>query len=337
VPGAGLRAKLTGAATDVGDPASVGVEDLGGDAVHDVPSRDRGGNEVLDRHVRVADDPACVLERPINAAARERLGFPTQKPEALLQRIIAASTTEGDTVLDPFCGCGTAIAAAQKLNRQWIGIDITHLAVNLIRHRLKDAYGDAITKTYQVIGEPTTVEDAEQLAREDPYQFQWWALGLVGARPTEQKKGADKGIDGRIFFHDEKEGGGKTKQIVLSVKAGKTQVSHVRDLWGVIQREEADLGVLISFQEPTRPMREEAASAGFYKSVGYGHSYPRLQLLTVAELLDGREINYPHPTGTTFRRAPRHKAAAVEAVPLFASLDDGPSDDDAEQPLSTEV
>ncbi len=251
---------------------------------------------------------------PINSRAAERLGYPTQKPEALLERILTASSNPGDVVLDPFCGCGTAIAVAQRMERQWLGIDITHLAVNLIRHRLKDAYGDAITKSYRVIGEPTTVEDAEQLAHDDPYQFQWWSLGLVGARPVEQKKGADKGIDGRIFFHDET--GGKTKQIILSVKAGKTGRAHVHELRGVMEREGAEIGVLISFQAPTRQMREEAASAGFYTSPGWNTTHPRIQLLTVAELLDAKEIDYPHMTGSTFKRAPRH----VAEVPMGDSL-----------------
>ena len=156
---------------------------------------------------------------PINSQAQERLGYPTQKPEALLARIIEASSNEGDVVLDPFCGCGTTIAAAQALGRQWIGIDVTNLAITLIRHRLKDTYGDDIEQAYQVIGEPVSVPDAEALAASDPYQFQWWALVLVGARPAEGKKGADQGIDGRIYFHDGDTG--KTKQIILSVKAGK--------------------------------------------------------------------------------------------------------------------
>ena len=180
------------------------------------------------------------------------LGYPTQKPEALLERIISASSNEGDTVLDPFCGCGTAIAVAQRLDRRWIGIDITHLAVSLIKHRLASAFGESAE--FEVVGEPVSVPDAETLAQSDPYQFQWWALGLVGARPVDQKKGADKGIDGRIYFHDEAESG-KTKQIILSVKAGKASVAHVRDLRGVIDREKAVIGVLISLQEPTQPMR----------------------------------------------------------------------------------
>ena len=181
---------------------------------------------------------------PINSQAQERLGYPTQKPEALLARIITASSHEGAIVLDPFCGCGTTIAAAQALGRRWIGIDVTNLAITLIRHRLRDTYGDDIEQTYQVIGEPVSVPDAEALATSDPYQFQWWALGLVGARPAEGKKGADQGIDGQIYFHDGDTG--KTKQIVISVKAGKLHAPYVRDLRGVVEREQAALGVLLT-------------------------------------------------------------------------------------------
>jgi hypothetical protein len=217
-------------------------------------------------------------------------------------RIINASSNDGDTVLDPFCGCGTAVAAAERLKRQWIGIDITHLAVTLIKHRLKDAFGDSVK--YKVIGEPVSVSDAQALARSEPYHFQWWALGLVGARPVEQKKGADKGIDGRLFFHDE--GNGKTKQIVLSVKAGQTGVAHVRDLRGVVDRENAEIGVLISMQESTQPMRTEAAGAGFYTSPWSGQNHARLQILTIAELLRGKNVDYPRFAGNvTFKKAPK--------------------------------
>lgn len=242
---------------------------------------------------------------PINSQAQEALGYPTQKPEALLERIIQASSNPGDVVLDPFCGCGTTVAAAQKLGRQWIGIDITHLAIGLMRKRLHDMFGDEAK--FKVIGEPTTAEDAAELAATDPYQFQWWALGLVGARPADQKKGADQGIDGRLFFHDEPRG--DTKQIIFSVKAGKVQSAYVRDLIGVLARERAEIGVLLSLNEPTRPMREEAASAGFYTSPWDNRAYPRVQLLTVAELLDGRGIQYPAGghTNVTHQRAPRAK------------------------------
>jgi DNA modification methylase len=167
---------------------------------------------------------------PINAKAAERLGYPTQKPESLLERIIESSSNEGDVVLDPFCGCGTAVAVAEKLNRDWVGIDLTYLATHLIKSRLLDALGESVD--YTVTGEPTTAEDAAKLAREDPDQFEAWALGLVGARSTTKKKGADGGIDGRLIFHEKPEG--KTRQVLISVKAGKVGVGHVRDLRGVI-------------------------------------------------------------------------------------------------------
>lgn len=259
---------------------------------------------------------------PLNSQAQERLGYPTQKPEALLERIISASSGEGDVVLDPFCGCGTTIAAAQKLNRRWIGIDVTHLAITLIRSRLTDTFAGAIK--YEVIGEPVSLPDAASLAVSDPYQFQWWALGLVGARPVEQKKGADKGIDGRIYFH---EGPGKTKQIILSVKAGKLHAPYVRDLRGVLEREKADIGVLISLEEPTAPMRKEAASAGFYTSPWGKH--PRIQIVTVEDLLTGKTIDRPPAQASvTFKRAPKAKADGAKPQPLdFAGDDDGPDPD----------
>ena len=238
--------------------------------------------------------------RPIGSQAAERLGYPTQKPVALLERIIQVSSSEGDTVLDPFCGCGTTIAAAQKLGRRWIGIDITQLAISLIRYRLGDSFGKDCR--FEVIGEPTSAPDAAALAKEDPYQFQWWALGLVRARPAEQKKGADQGIDGRLYFHDEGKGG-KTKQIIFSVKAGHVTVSHIRDLVGVINREKAQIGAFLSLEPPTSPMRREAASAGFYQSPWGKH--PRIQLLTIEDLLGGKSIDYLQAADVTFKKAQR--------------------------------
>ena len=254
---------------------------------------------------------------PIGAQAQERLGYPTQKPEALLARIITASSHEGAIVLDPFCGCGTTIAAAQALGRRWIGIDVTNLAITLIRHRLRDTYGDDIEQTYQVIGEPVSVPDAEALAAADPYQFQWWALGLVGARPAEGKKGADQGIDGRIYFHDGDTG--KTKQIVLSVKAGKLHAPYVRDLRGVVEREQAALGVLLTLNAPTKAMRTEAASAGFYASPWGQH--PRVQILTVGELMAGQKLDAPPPrqTSRTYKRAPKVIKKAGEQPGMFGN------------------
>ena len=258
---------------------------------------------------------------PIGARRAERLGYPTQKPEALLERILQASSNEGDVILDPFCGCGTTIATAERLGRRWLGIDITHLAISLIRHRLRDTHGDDIQETYRVVGEPVSLPDAEKLAADDPFQFQFWALGLVGARPAEQKKGADKGIDGRKYFHEVK--GGSTGQIMLSVKAGKTGPDHVRELRGVVEREDAALGALLSLKQPTPAMRAEAASAGSYASPWGRHA--RIQILTVAELLDGVQLDAP-PTRqvvSSFPKAPR--VAVPSPEPQRLDFDAQPS------------
>ena len=243
----------------------------------------------------------------VTSHSKERLGYPTQKPEVLLERIITASSNEGDVVLDPFCGCGTTVTVAHRLKRRWIGIDITHLAVALMRHRLRSAFGEEVEKIYEVVGEPKDVASARVLAEQDRFQFEWWALGLVGARPTEGKRGSDKGIDGRLYFHDEPEKKkAKTKQVILQVKSGHTGPAHVRDLRGVVEREKAEIGVLVTLEEPTKQMRTEAASAGFYQSPGWNKSYPRLQILTIAQLLAGKRINYPG-TNVTLKNAPRVK------------------------------
>jgi len=261
---------------------------------------------------------------PLSAQSAERLGYPTQKPEALLERIIAASSSEGDVVLDPFCGCGTTTAAAQKLHRRWIGIDITSLAISLIRHRLADTFGKAAE--YEVISEQVSLPDAVKLAHDDPYQFQWWALGLVHARPVEQKKGADKGIDGRIYFHDEG-AGSKTKQIFFFVKAGHLSPAHLRDLRGVLDREHAEIGALLCMEGPTGPMRKEAASAGFYASPWGSH--PRLQILTIEDLLTGKTLDRPPAqTSVTFKRAPKAEAPPMKERPLDFDASDDVTDQD---------
>lgn len=241
----------------------------------------------------------------VQSHAKERLGYPTQKPEALLERIILASSNEGDLILDPFCGCGTTIATAQKLKRAWIGIDVTHLAITLMKKRLLDTFGTEAK--YKVIGEPTSIPDAAALAESEPYQFQWWALGLVGARPEDEKKGADKGIDGKIVFQGD--GPGVFENVILSVKAGHTGRDHVHSLRGVVEREKAVIGVLITMQDPTGPMKEEAVTAGFYESKTWGKKYPKIQLLTIAELLAGKKIEMPpiKQVEATFKKAKKFK------------------------------
>lgn len=259
---------------------------------------------------------------PLNNVAVERLGYPTQKPEALLTRVIEASSNVGDIILDPFCGCGTAIAAAQRLGRNWIGIDVTHLAIGLIKHRLRDQFGEAISQTFKVIGEPTTVPDAEALALEEPFQFQAWALGLVGARTAHSaKKGSDKGIDGNLYFHDDLKR--RTKRIILSVKSGGVNVSMVRDLVGTVTRENADLGVLITLEQPTGPMSKEAAAHGFYNSP-MGGKHPKIQILTITELLEGKGIDYParsQRADMTFKKA-RRVMSEIPGLPISGLVPD---------------
>lgn len=226
---------------------------------------------------------------PVNAKAAERKGFPTQKPVSLLKRIIEASTNPGDVVLDPFCGCGTTIEAAEELGRSWIGIDITHLAIEIIRDRL-DKRPDP--PKYEVKYEPVSEEDAATLAAEpDKSKFEEWALRRVGAK-RGHGKGADRGIDGRKRFYDEPDG--PPKEIIVSVKAGGINPAHVRDLRGVLEREKADIGVLVSMKEPSLQMRREASAAGNYVSTFWDMKVPRIQLLTVRQLLAGRTIEYPH-------------------------------------------
>ncbi len=291
--------------------------------------------------------------RPV--PSNETLGYPTQKPVALLERIVAASSNEGDVVLDPFCGCGTTIAAAQKLNREWIGIDVTHLAVGLQKLRLKDSFNmvpikggnptgragvpaassltatgqedtlptgrvsasDAAVASYQVIGQPEDLDGAKELAEKDKYGFQWWILPLIGARAfgaeagrKEGKKGADKGIDGLMVFTDDNSG--KAKKVVVSVKGGhNVSVAQIRDLGHVIERDNAAIGVFLTLEPPTKPMLTEAAEKGFYHSPGWNKDYPRLQILTVEDLLSGKTVDLP-PNLQTFKQVGRIDADTID-------------------------
>jgi len=250
---------------------------------------------------------------PINSQAAERLGYPTQKPLALLERIVAASSNPGDVVLDPFCGCGTAIAAAHKLGRRWIGIDITHLAITLQKYRLETAFGLLAGKDYQVIGEPEDISSARQLAQDDRYQFQWWALSLVGARPIggetgskQGKKGSDKGIDGVINFIDDAKG--KPSSIIIQVKSGHVKSGDIRDLRGAVEREEAAIGVFITLEPATKDMEKEAVVSGVYHSKIWQQDFPRLQIITIEQLLAGAQIKMPpRSASTTFKKAEKVK------------------------------
>lgn len=247
---------------------------------------------------------------PLNKPDRERLGYPTQKPLSLLERIIAASSNVDSVILDPFCGCGTTIHAAQKLGRTWIGIDITHLAISLIERRLKDAFPSI---AFEVHGTPQDLDGARDLATRDKYQFQWWAVSLIDAQPYGgKKKGADGGIDGLIYFRSDAK---TTERAIVSVKGGGVSVPMVRDLKGVLNREKAPIGVFLTLEPPTRPMEKEAASAGFY-TLG-DRQYPRLQIITVEQALNGLKPAIPLiDTGAAFKRAAREASTTQSKFDL---------------------
>ena len=245
---------------------------------------------------------------PIHSGSQERLGYPTQKPQALLERIISASSDEGDVVLDPFCGCGTSIHAAQKLKREWIGIDITQLAISLIEKRLKDAFPGI---TYEVHGTPKDLDGARDLAARDKYQFQWWAVSLVNAVPfAGKKKGADSGIDGLIYV---KPDGKTTEKAIVSVKGGdNVSVAMIRDLVHVVDREKAKIGVFITLAESTGPMRTEAVKDGYYETL-YG-KYPKIQIFTIRELFDGKQPNIPLVDSSSFKKAAKEKVGEQDLL-----------------------
>ena len=245
---------------------------------------------------------------------KERLNFQTQKPEALLERIINASSNEGDVVLDPFCGCGTAITVAERLNRRWIGIDITHLAISLMKSRLRDTFGSDLAD-YAVIGVPQDVESARALAVEGEhdgrYQFEYWALGLIDARPSKKgRRGADSGVDGYINFFDDNTG--KAKRIIVQVKSGHVRRDMIATLKGDMARENAEIGLFITLESPTRPMIQEAAAAGIYTPGQIpNHDYPRVQILTIEDLLSGVQAEVPrYAPDPTRSRAPRRRQSS---------------------------
>ncbi len=245
--------------------------------------------------------------------SEERLGYPTQKPEALLERIIEASSNPGDLVLDPFCGCGTATVAAQRLGRRWIGIDITWLAVDLMQNRLRDTFPDEFADGVPVDGEPADEAAALALAERSKFQFQFWAVAKLGGRPRggAPQKGPDQGIDGVTTFpeRDPEDPDSPTlqhRQVIISVKGGGTGVGDVRDLRGVIEREDAAIGVLVTAGTRTRAMEREAAAAGLYRSPWSGGTHPRIQIITAGEIVRGEAIDMPSRMGMRqYQQAPR--------------------------------
>lgn len=246
--------------------------------------------------------------------SKERLGYPTQKPLALLERIIHASSNEGDVVLDPFCGCGTAVHASQKLKRDWIGIDITHLAVSLIEKRMKDAFGEGLK--FEVVGTPKDLEAARDLALRNRYQFQWWATSLVNAQPYQaKKKGPDSGIDGVKYFHDLDDDA--PKKILVSVKSGKLKADDVRAFGNVCKREKAEIGLFVTLSKPTSGMKSDAAAEGFYTFADRSErKVPRLQILTIEDLLNGKS-RAEHPDqrpDVNFKKAKREVKKGQEKL-----------------------
>lgn len=230
------------------------------------------------------------------ARKKERLEYPTQKPEALLERIIKASSKHGDWVLDPFCGCGTTVAVAEKLDRQWIGIDITTLAINLIKHRLHDHFENIKIFTD---GLPKDLSGAKALSEKAPFEFEYWVLDLLNAVPAQSKtkenmRGADKGIDGVIkLYMGRTNGDDKIGNAVVQVKGGKVQRSDIATLKGDVEREKADAGVFVTLDEPTQPMKIEAVEVGDFKTDFSLKEYPKIQILTVKEILLGKRPDLP--------------------------------------------
>lgn len=256
---------------------------------------------------------------PVASQANERLGYPTQKPEALLERIIQASSNPGDIVLDPFAGCGTTIAAAQKLERRWIGIDVTHLGIALLKYRLETGFQQIAHTHYTVVGEPRDVAGARTLSKDKDggYQFQWWALSLVRAKPRggeiggKGKAGRDRGIDGVIHFSEYVGASGKSesKTVIVQVKSGKVSSRDIRDLVGTLTRENAAIAALLTLEPPTPEMELEATKAGFYVGVD-GERYRRVQILTIEDLMMRvRPARIHMPPRVPLRAAPAHKDA----------------------------
>lgn len=248
---------------------------------------------------------------PINMRARERLGYPTQKPVALLERIISASSNEGDLVLDPFCGCGTTVHAAEKLKRRWIGIDVTHLAIGLIRRRLREAFPQA---KFEIVGVPRDLDGARALAAQDKYEFQKWALSMIDAQPFKGgKKSGDGGVDGVLYF---KPDGKKTEKAIVSVKGGaQLNPAMVKDLVVTVDQQGAKMGVFLTLEPPTKGMVTQAAAAGRYKTE-FG-DYPKIQIITVEQLFQpANPLKMPWQDTSVFKKAKREASAKQETLDL---------------------
>lgn len=240
-----------------------------------------------------------VWDIPILApVSKERLGYPTQKPKALLERIICASSNEGDLVLDGFCGCGTTIDAAEGLKRQWVGIDISPVAIALMKRRLQDSYKTELSK-FVVRGIPEDKISAEKLWEQNPFAFQdWWITEFDVFSTTFGTKGADKGVDGLGMYLVP--GVEQPIKAAFQVKGGAVQSKDIDALWGSMQKHKCELGVFLSIKPPTKPMLETVANSGYYSAASF--NYPHLQILTLEEFFSGKQLNLPK-TNITFKSA----------------------------------
>jgi len=237
------------------------------------------------------------------------VGYPTQKPVALMERILNLATDKGDVVLDPFCGCGTTIDAAIKLERRWLGIDITYIAVGLIQARLKDTYGAEIVTTYRVEGIPRDLPGAQALFEQSPFDFERWAVTLAEGTPNQKQVG-DRGIDGVIQFPNDARGKVAPGRVLVSVKGGRSvNPGMVRDLVGTVQSQQAEMGVLITMAQPTSGMVEAADHSGTYTWPVNGQTFPRVQVITVSDLLNFRRPKMP-PSLAPYIQAGRAKAVS---------------------------
>jgi len=247
----------------------------------------------------------------IGTKSPERLGYPTQKPKALLERIIKASSNEGDIVLDGFCGCGTALDAAESLNRKWIGIDISPIAISLIKRRLKDTYGKQLSK-FEIRGVPTDEASAKKLWEENPFAFQdWWLTEFEVFSTTYGTKGADKGVDGIGQYIADHQG--NTLRAAFQVKGGgKVKSSEIDSLLGILEKHKCQLGVFLTIAEPTKPMMETATASGFFEAGGF--QYPRIQILTLEEFFAGKRPKLP-TENVTFKSA-QLKGKKVQQISL---------------------
>lgn len=273
-------------------PHAAGYARRGGGGSEKGVAMDDVWNEPDDEWPEDIWDEVALYSPWIKSFSKEKLGYKTQKPVALLERIIAISSNRGEVVLDPFCGCGTTIAAAQKLDRQWIGIDVTYIAIDLIEKRMRHLYEDSAFETH---GVPRDIEGARAFFTENAFDFERWAVSLVNGHPNEKQVG-DKGIDGRIRFFRTYGGGGEEPEVgtcLVSVKGGAINPGFVRDLRGTVEREHADMGAMVTLLRPTPGMQEEAKAAGSYVHPATGNSYPRLQLITVDRLLNGASLSMP--------------------------------------------